>query len=255
MSQSNTSWPPMPQEIQHALRSYLIRLRTQVGPNIEAVILYGSLARGEYVEGRSNINLLLILKECSLEILQRCGYLHRRWGKEGIVAPLLMTKGGLQHSLELFPLEYFEIKDQHVLLEGRDPFPSIHINDRNLGVQCEQEIIGNLLRVRQRFIEGWGRSEAIQALLPISLTALIPCLRGLLRLLGHASNGDATAILDRLPDTIQFEPTVLQEVLNMKRGLSSPGTNQLPHLYERYHQTLQDLIARVQKLKVEGRLA
>lgn len=254
MSAASHSWPDMPEEVQSSLRTYLGQLRKQLGEHLEAVVLYGSLVRGEYIQGRSNINLLLLIRQHSLEIGQRCASLHRRWGKDGVVAPLMMTQEELRTSAMLFPLEYFEIKDSHFLLEGRDPFPEVHIQDNNLMVQCQQELTGNLLRLRQRFVEGEGKAEAIFALLPLSLTALIPCLRGLLRLTDQSPNGTSAAILERLPGALQVESVDFQEVLNVKRGLSSPGKKEFPRLYERYVQGLEALIRRVNELKAEGRL-
>ena len=189
-----------------------------------------------------------------LRLLNVAEGLHRRWGKEGIIAPLMVTYEELRASAPFFPLEYYEIKDSHVLLEGRDPFPELHLTSTNLIIQCQQELTGNLFRLRQRFVEGEGKPEAVFSLLPLSLTALIPCLRGFLRILDQSPNGTSVAILERLPGTFQIEPGVFQEVLNMKRGLSSPGKKEFPRLYERYVQALQGLIARVDELKTQGRI-
>ena len=254
MSASSRNLPDMPEEARHILQPYLGQLRKQMGEHLEAVILYGSLVRGEYVLGRSNINLLLLIRQFSLDIGQRCGSLHRRWGKEGVVAPLMMKQEELVNSSLLFPLEFLEIKDSHVLLEGRDPFPELHLTNKNLIVPCQQELNGNLIRLRQRFVEGEGTAEAIFALLPLSLTALMPCLRGLFRLLDQSPSGTSAAILERLPMTLQVEPGVFQEVLELKRGLSSPGKKEFPRLYERYVQGLEGLSRRVHELNAEGRL-
>ena len=110
--------------------------------------------------------------------------------------------------------------------------------------------MSNLLRVRQRFIEGEGRAEAIQALLPLSLTALLPCLNALLHVIGHATKGKAVTILELLPSAFQIDPTVFQEVLNVKRGISSPGSMEFPRLFDRYLQAFQKLIGRVRELKI-----
>ncbi len=111
-----------------------------------------------------------------------------------------------------------------------------------------------MFRIRQRFVEGEGKPEAIFALLPISLTALIPCVRGIFRLLNQSAAGTSEVILGRLPTTIQVEPMVFQEVLDVKRGMSSPGKKEFPHLYERYVQALEGLIKRVNELQTQGRL-
>ncbi len=254
MSAWSSNWPDMPEEARHTLQPYLGQLRKQIGEHLEAVIMYGSLVRGEYIQGRSNINLLLMIRQFSLDIGQRCGGLHRRWGKEGVIAPLMMVQEELVTASQLFPLEFLEMKDSHILLEGRDPFSEIHLTHNNLIIQCQQELIGNLFRLRQRFVEGEGKAEAIFALLPLSLTSLIPCLRGLFRLLDQSSSGSSAAILERLPLTLQVESVVFQEVLALKRGLSSPGKKEFPRLYERYVQGLEGLIRRVNELKADGRL-
>lgn len=244
----------IPEHTQKILTRYLRHVKAELASHLDAVILYGSLARGEFIPGRSNINLLLVLRECSTSVLERCGKIHRRWEKDGIIAPLTMTAPELTQFRNRFPLEFLELKEHHVVLEGRDPFPELHIDETHLALQCEQEIVGNLIRVRQRYIEGWARPEAISALLPLSLTALIPCLRGLFRVLGVPTNGPAATILDRLSEVLQIESRAFHEVVQMKRGLSSPGALELPRLLERYLQGLEQVIARIDELKHAGRL-
>ena len=104
MSAWSTNWPDMPQEARHTLQTYLGQLRKHIGEHLEAVIIYGSLVRGEYIHGRSNINLLLMIQQFSLDIGQRCGKLHRRWGKEGIIAPLMMEQEELVTASQTLPV-------------------------------------------------------------------------------------------------------------------------------------------------------
>ncbi|MGH7206933.1 MAG: hypothetical protein ACREI2_12080 [Nitrospiraceae bacterium] len=244
----------LPLDVRETLRSYLTDVTALFGPSLEAVILYGSAARGEYLPGRSNINLLLLLAKHDIDALQRYGKEHRRWSKEHIVVPLFLTEEGLRSSTALFPLEFLEIKEQHVLLAGRDPFPTLAIDLRNLLVQCEQEIRGNLLRLRQRFVEGAGKPETVEILLPLSFTALLPCLRGLFRLLKIPIPRMTEALLESLQPSLGVDPVTFQDVLHLKRGLISPGPLEMPRLFERYGSSLQTLIERVEQLKAEGRL-
>ena len=122
MSTFSGSWPEMPDEVQYTLRTYLEQLRKQVGEHLKSVILFGSLARGEFIQDRSNINLLLLLDEVSLPISQKVGKLHQRWGKKGIVVPLIMSGEELPTSIDFFPLEYFEIKTSSCVVRGARSF-------------------------------------------------------------------------------------------------------------------------------------
>ena len=119
--------PEIPETVRETLRPYLAQVQKLFGDALEAVILYGSAAGGEYVPGKSNINLLVLLTTQDTELLKQYAALHKRWQKEQIVVPLFLTQAELRSSLELFPLEYLEIREQHILLAGRDPFPELRI--------------------------------------------------------------------------------------------------------------------------------
>ena len=219
----------------------------------EAILVYGSAARGEFLPGYSNVNVLIVLDQITQPVLQEWSGIHKQWAREKIIAPLFLTQNDLHQSSDVFPLEFLDIKECHVLLEGRDPFPELHIDPMHLFLQCRQEAHANLLRVRQCYVEGWGRVEAIQTLLPLSLTSLLPCLRGLYRLLDRPSNMKSPEILDELNTTLDVDPSVFQEVWRLKRGLSTPGKHELPKLLERYLTGLSLLVNRIDSIKHEGR--
>jgi hypothetical protein len=244
----------LPEDVLETLEKYLTQLKKDWHSDLEGVLLFGSAARGDFIAGRSNINFLVMVRHLPVDLLQRAGRLHRQWGKHQIVAPLMMTQEELRGSCRLFPLEHLQMKDHHVLLMGPDPCAAWQIDDKQLGWQCEQELMANIFRLRQRFVEGEGRAEAIQALLILSITAVLPCLRGLLRVFGQTSKGKDVEILERLPQALQFDPTILVEMIHMKRGMNSPGSLEWPKVYERYLENLESLWKRVQTLRQEDRL-
>jgi predicted nucleotidyltransferase len=240
--------PEIAETVRETLQPYLAQVQKLFGASLEAVILYGSAAGGEYLPGKSNINLLFVLAKQDTALLRQYAALHKRWQKEQIVVPLFLTQEELKSSLELFQLEYLEMQEQHVLLAGRDPFPEIRVEGRNLRLQCEQELRGNLLRLRQRFVEGGASTEAITILLPLSLTALLPCLRGLLRAAGKPAERSADAVIKAVQQQWGVDCAAFLDVLNLKRGLISPGPAEAPRLFERYVTALQLLIDRLDRL-------
>ena len=239
----------LPEDVRDIFAQYVEQINQKWSTDLHGLILFGSVARGDYILGRSNINTLLIINNRSMDLLQRAGQLHRQWGKHQIIAPLLMTEEDLGRSANLFPLELLQMKQHHVVLSGQDPLEIITINETTLGWQCEQELMANLLRVRQRFIEGEGRIEAIQALLILSITAVLPCIRGILYLLGQPSTEKDVEILEQLPDTLQFDSTTFLDILNMKRGLSSPGSKEWIKVYDRYLEQLERFSQRVFEIR------
>jgi hypothetical protein len=244
----------LPEEIQDLLTRYVAQINKDWSTDLGGLLLFGSAARGDFISGRSNLNMLLLVRCLSMDLLQRAGQLHEKWGKHQIVAPLLMTEDDLGRSGRLFPLEFLQMTQHHVVLAGHNPFAEFHIDRDRLGWQCEQELMANLLRLRQRFIEGAGRIEAIQALLLLSITAVLPCIRGLLHIMEKPSKEKDVEILEHLPDTLQFDPTIFLEILHIKRGLSSPGSLEWSKTFSRHLQNLELFLKRIQVIREEGRL-
>ncbi len=242
----------LPEDLRETLNQFLTQLQKDWGADLAGLLLYGSAARGDFIAGRSNFNFLVLVRALSVTGLQRAGQLHRRWGKHQIVAPLVMTLEELSRSRNLFPLEYFQMQEHHVRLAGKDPFDAGSIDRQQLAWQCEHELLANVFRMRQRFVEGEGRAEAIRALLMLSITSVLPCVRGILRVIGQPSRGKDVQILECLPHALQFDPTVLLDILQMKRGMNSPGALEWPKVYERHLQALEDLCKRVQAVRQEN---
>ena len=244
----------LPEEVQDLLARYVAQINKDFATDLDGLLLFGSAARGDFISGRSNLNILLLVRCLSADLLQRAGQIHQQWGKHQIVAPLLMTEDDLGRSSRLFPLEFLQMTQHHVVLAGHDPFVAFHIDRDRLAWQCEQELMANLLRLRQRFIEGAGRIEAIQALLILSITAVLPCIRGLLHIMEQPSKGKDIEILEGLPATFHFDSTTFLEILHIKRGLSSPGSLEWANVYSGYLQNLELFSKRIQEIRQGGRL-
>lgn len=232
----------IPSDVQQLLQRYVKETTALLGGQLEGILLYGSAVRGEFLPGRSNINLLLMLSSYDREGLKRYAKAHKRWSREQFVIPLVLTEADLTRPGTVFPLEYLEIQEQHRVLWGRDPFIGMHIDRTHLGYQVQQGLQGNLVRLRQRFIEGGGTEEAISMLLPLSLTALLPCLRGLQRLAGQPPLFQSDALLAGIQKMTGIDVTGFNEVLHLKRGIISPGPVEVPRLFDRYAETLAALI-------------
>lgn len=231
----------LPSETQTTIRSYTKEVGNLFGTLLEGALLYGSAVRGDFLPGRSNLNFLLLLVAHDRSKLAAYAKLHKKWAREQVIVPLLLTEADLSASVALFPLEYMEIQEQHRLLMGRDPFIGLHVDTGGLELQIRQNLRANLLRLRQRFVEGGGTEEAITILLPLSLTAVLPCIRGLQRLAQRKASGSAEQLLLEWQEVTEMDCSGFLDVLHLKRGLISPGPVEVPRLYDRYAANLEAL--------------
>lgn len=247
MSVPRWSIDGLPEGTHKRLRSYVQDVVTAFGDQLEAVLLYGSAARGDFLPGRSNLNVLLVVSSCELSVLNRYVPLHAKWGKEQIVAPLFLTGDDLRASSVIFPLECQDILDCHRLLWGKDPFIGLRVDHRHLAGEVLQGLRGNLVRLRQRLVEGEATGEAMTILLGLSITSLLPVLRGVQRLLDRPVLFDGEALLNDLETCCEIDLAALREAWSLKRGHRSPGRLEVPRVMGRYLDGLGRFVAWVER--------
>jgi hypothetical protein len=242
---SPTDWTidGLPDETQKLLKSYVKDVSKVYGSELEGVLVYGSAVRGEFLPGRSNLNVLLVVSSYDLAVLKKYDGIHTRWSKEQVVVPLFLTTADLMSASSIFPLEYQDIHECHRVLWGQDPFVGLKIDSRHLAGEVLQVLRGNLLRLRQRLVEGRSTDEAITILLPLSITGLLPALRGLQRLLGRPVLAHGEPLLKDLESHLEVDLTGLHDALLLKRGQISPGQKEIPRLMDRYIESLTGLVA------------
>ena len=224
----------LPEEAQRLVHAYAKDVKAVFGEQLEGLLIYGSAVRGEFLPGRSNLNMLFVLSSYDAVTLKLYAPIHKRWSKEQVVVPLFLTDQELQSSSALFPLEFLEIQDYHRVLGGRDPFVGFHVDGGRLKDEVMQGLAGHLLRLRQRFAEGGGTNDAVTILLPLSITSLLPLLRGVQRLSGKPVVSQSDALIKDVADHFRIDLQGLTDALLLKRGQITPGPGEVPRLFDRY---------------------
>lgn len=231
----------LPDETQKLLHAYAKDVKSLFGDQLEGVLLYGSAVRGEFLVGRSNLNLLLLVSSYDQALLKKYGAIHRRWSKEQILAPLFLTTEELSSSAPVFPLEYLEIQEQHRVLGGRDPFVGFRVDAGGLAIEVRQGLAASLFRLRQRYVEGNATDEAALILMSLSITGLLPLLRGIQRVQGRSAVYQSDALIKDVAEHLGLDLQGMQDALLLKRGRISPGHKEIPRLFERYLQAVTAL--------------
>ena len=242
----------LPNDIQKRLQTYVKEVTAVFGEQLEGMLLYGSAVRGEFLPGRSNLNILLLVSSYDSAVLKQYSTVHRQWSKEQILAPLFLTEEELHRSAAVFPLEFLEIQEQHRVLAGRDPFIGFHVKTDRLRDGVVQGLSSHVLRLRQRYVEGGGGEEATMILLPLSITATLPLLRGVQRLLGRPVLSHSDAVIEDVAAQLKLDLQGLLDCWLLKRGQITPGLHEVPRLFDRYLQAATLLARTVEQLPQSG---
>jgi predicted nucleotidyltransferase len=238
----------LPDNTQKLLQTYVKQVKGVFGEQLEGMLLFGSAVRGEFLPGRSNLNILLLVSSYDSAVLKQYSALHRQWSKEQIVVPLFLTEEELHMSSAVFPLEFLEIQEQHRVLGGRDPFIGFHVKTDRLRETVIQGLTSNLLRLRQRYVEGGGGDDATTILLPLSIASTLPLLRGIQRLLGRPVLSHSDAVIKDVAEQLKLDLQGLLDAFLLKRGQISPGPHEVPRLFDRYLQSATLLTRAVAQL-------
>ncbi len=121
----------------------------------------------------SNYNVLLVLDGLGVAELDALSKPAAQWTKAGHRPPLLFTRGQLQASADVFPIELLDMRQSHRVLFGEDPLADVTINHEHLRLQLERELNEKLLALREGYLLTGGRPKHVVQLLTSS-TGRVP---------------------------------------------------------------------------------
>lgn len=223
-----------------SLDTLVTQLRQAYGDALQAVVLYGSAASGEQVEGQSDLNVLVLARTISFDIMRALGQTVRAWQEAGHPPFLVLTTAEWLSSADVFPMEYADILERHRVLFGSLPLEGVQVKPADLRLQVEQEAMGKLLRLRRGVMAAGGDVTRQQELLRSSLSALLVIFRAVLRLDGVVPARDAEQVMDAVAARAGFDATPFRRVAALRRGtvLSATDTESVLEGYIRGVTTL-----------------
>lgn len=170
-------------KLQKITQEFVQRLKDTYKEDLISVILYGSAASGEFMEKYSNINLLVVLNDTSLANLKKIAPILKK-ARFTILNTLFFSPEYIRNSVDAFPIEFLDIKENHLILWGKDLLRDIEIDTRNLRFQCEQELKEKLINIKMAYLRTQDKNT-IRMLLFKSSNSVLHILRNLIRLKGQ----------------------------------------------------------------------
>ncbi|MBN2097014.1 MAG: hypothetical protein JW714_00895 [Candidatus Omnitrophica bacterium] len=230
-------------ELKKKIAGYLNKLIALHQDNIVSIFLCGSAVGADYIPKISNINLFVVLEKLELADLQKSLKIVS-WGiKKKIAAPLFLSQRHITTSTDVFPIEFLEMQENHLLLYGKDLLSPLKINSAHLRLFCEEQIKGKLIRIRQAYLEVGLKRKGIEALLKESMSSLTPVLRNLIRLKGQMPAVKKEEIYAQVSAEFNLDKNVFLSILRDTKNDEQIDAQDVELFFERY-------IAQIQKLAI-----
>jgi len=218
------------------------------GDDLVSIILYGSAAGQDFQPGLSNINFMVVLTENGIEQIDQAFGVVTKWRKRGVALPLLLTEAFVRGSLDVYPIEYLGFQRHHVLVFGKEILKDLEFKTESLRLQCEREIKGKLLLLREAFMESNGKPKALKAILKEAFPALIAISEALLYLRGDDIPPTRREIIRAAAGAFEIEAGVFEVIIDIRRGSSGLRDGELVALFKGFLNEMQRLSNKIDSI-------
>ena len=209
--------------------------------HIHSITITGSSLTDDFDHEKSDVNSVLVLHKMDLGFLEVLASLGKTYGKKGMSAPLIMTPEYVLRSLDVFPMEFLNIKLLHETLYGEDLFQNLEIDRKDLRLQCERELKVRLIGLRQGYISSMGDARILSDLFFNTISGYIPLFRGIILLFGQEPPLRNQDVLQVIEDVSGVNTQVFETVLKQKRQKTKMAITHLNAIFK-------DCYAAVEKL-------
>lgn len=231
----------LPTDMQPALAAWLDELRDALGTEFVALMCYGGLARGDFIPGTSDVNLLAVVTEAPPALLERAAPAIRRGTRDHHAGVFLVTEGELRRATDVFPVKLLDIKRHHHLLAGRDVTLDLEINATHLRLRCEQELRDLLFSLRRVYVHQQPFPELLETSLTRSVSSLVVNLGVLMELrTGRPPTDRHTILAEAAAAGMNTAP--IEAVMALRRGESQPSVDALRPLFAGFLDTLEQVV-------------
>lgn len=186
-------------------------------PGRYSAVLYGSVARGDHVPDRSDVNLMLLVDEAPPAMLQSLGNGFRAWRKAGQEPPLLMTRREWSRAADAFPVEITDMQLAYKVLRGSDPLKEIQVDRADLRRALEREFRGKLVRLRQSYAALASEPAALGGVAAATAGSVLVLFRALFVLLRRTIPADATELARAAAAVVGANGETLAQVVRYRR--------------------------------------
>ncbi|HEU5170748.1 MAG TPA: hypothetical protein VFU46_09425 [Gemmatimonadales bacterium] len=206
----------MHDEVRRLTERFLADADAALAPGYTA-LLVGSAARNEYVPGRSDVNLMLVLPDASPTTLRALHPALDRWRRATPVLPMLITRDEWDRAGDAFPIEICDMRAAYHVLRGPDVLDPLQPDLAALRSALERELRGKLLRLRQAYALHADDPAALGEVAAASISTVVLLLRCLLALAGRPVPRGGNAVIAAAAGLVGFDAATAAQLFERRR--------------------------------------
>jgi hypothetical protein len=198
------------------LSQLLEKLTKAFGNRLVSVVLYGSGAGGDHHEKFSDLNILCVLTQVTPAELEDSESIFRWWREQGHPSPLLLSEHEVGTSTDCFAIEFYDIKRQHRILQGKDVISNLTVDDSFYRAQVEHDLRAKLLRLRQKASGTLSEKDVLLRLLVDSISTFCVLFRHALVLGGAPPKMKKREVIEEAQKQFGIDPLPFNKLLDVR---------------------------------------
>ena len=193
---------------------------------------------GEY--SRKDRNYVIVVESLTYANLQSLKPLVASFFKRSKTYPLLLTKKEVVNGVDVFPLDFLNLKNTITVLHGENIFKDLKVDKKHVRHELEFEVRSKLMTFRRIVLQLKSKKDIV-LVLQNTVVTLLPLFNGLLFLKGKSRIASVNALLDELEELYKMDFSILKQ-FNKPKVFASDENIATVHLF------LSDLAKLIDKL-------
>ena len=231
----------IPKDPKEIFQGIIDDYRDLFGEDLISIILYGSATGRDYRSGKSDINFMIVLSEEGIEHLDRAFKTVTRWQKQKVAIPLFLTEVYVETSVDVFPIEYLNFQRNHILVYGKNILKDLSFDPEFVRLQCEREIKGKLLLLREAFLETAGKGRALKDVIGRSIQAFLSIFDALLYLKEKEIPEEKRDLIKATCEIFEMDANLFERLLDIKQQRIKPNDAEIKSIFKDYLKEVRKL--------------
>jgi hypothetical protein len=237
-------------ELLEAARRWLSPVRAALGPGFLSAYVTGSVLTRAFDPKHSHVNLLVIARSLEPDVLDRIAAAAPDGRKKPQIDPLFMALEQVKASLDVFPIEWLDLIERHLLLEGEDVLAGLEVPQTHLRLQCEHELRAKHLRLRHEYLASAKHPERLAEVLARLASGFHTLFRTLLRLRGEVPPANTERVIERVATLYGLNATALLGAHLVRYSARRPDAEQSRERYRSFLVEIERLTRAIDGLRV-----
>jgi hypothetical protein len=230
------------------LNEIVRRLHTAHGEGLISVVLFGSGVAAPGNARPAEYRLLIIMRSLGVPDLRSSRPAMQWWESFGYPRAVYFTRQEFLASLDVFPIEFRQLKRAYRVLVGEDLLAGADVSTANLRLLVEYELRGKLLRLRSLCLSAGDDSGSLIDLMTESIVSFVQYLRPMLELLGEEPPLSRMTTVRRVGKRLALDLAPMERILRLRDETVELMAVEVQDLLSNYLACLEQIIDAVDRL-------